>query len=97
MTYQAPVDDIAAALKTASGLDDKLANGLFPGLDAETIRAVENHQRRMRRGPPEERIHAAAITIRTGAGCPVALGLAKVHDPGRLRWKDAGPADFVVQ
>ena len=40
MTYQAPVDDIVFALKTAGGLDDLLANGVYPGLDEETIRAV---------------------------------------------------------
>jgi alkylation response protein AidB-like acyl-CoA dehydrogenase len=40
MTYQAPVDDIAFALKTAAGLDDLLERRLYDGLDAETIRAV---------------------------------------------------------
>ncbi len=40
MTYQAPVDDIVFALKTAAGLDGLLANGLYPGLDEDTIRAV---------------------------------------------------------
>ena len=40
MTYQAPVDDIVFALKTAAGLDDLIARGLYPGLDAETISAV---------------------------------------------------------
>ncbi len=40
MTYSAPVDDIFAALKSAANLDDRLANGSYPGLDAETIRAV---------------------------------------------------------
>ncbi len=40
MTYQAPVDDIVFALKTAAGLDDLLRRGLYAGLDAETIRAV---------------------------------------------------------
>lgn len=40
MTYQAPVDDIAFALKTAAGLDDLIGRGLYPGLDAETISAV---------------------------------------------------------
>ncbi len=40
MTYQAPVDDIVFALKTAAGLDDLLANGVYPGLDEDTIRAV---------------------------------------------------------
>ncbi|MBN9291640.1 MAG: acyl-CoA dehydrogenase N-terminal domain-containing protein, partial [Hyphomicrobium denitrificans] len=37
MTYQAPVDDIVFALKTAAGLDDLLRRGLYAGLDAETI------------------------------------------------------------
>ena len=40
MTYQAPVDDIAHALKTAAGLDDLLQRGLYRGLDAETIGVV---------------------------------------------------------
>lgn len=40
MTYQAPVDDIVFALKTAACLDDLIARGLYPGLDAETISAV---------------------------------------------------------
>jgi alkylation response protein AidB-like acyl-CoA dehydrogenase len=40
MTYQAPVDDIVFALKTAAGLDDLIARGLYPGLDAETMSAV---------------------------------------------------------
>ena len=40
MSYQAPVDDIVFALKAAAGLDSALANGLYEGLDAETIRAV---------------------------------------------------------
>ena len=40
MTYTAPVDDILSALKTVAHLDARLANGLYPGLDADTIRAV---------------------------------------------------------
>jgi acyl-CoA dehydrogenase len=40
MTYSAPVDDIVTALKTVADLDARLANGLYPGLDSETIRAV---------------------------------------------------------
>jgi alkylation response protein AidB-like acyl-CoA dehydrogenase len=40
MTYQAPVDDIVFALKTAAGLDDLIARGLFPGLDSDTIASV---------------------------------------------------------
>ncbi|WP_041320920.1 acyl-CoA dehydrogenase [Hyphomicrobium denitrificans] len=40
MTYQAPVDDIVFALKTAAGLDDLLQRGLYVGLDADTIGAV---------------------------------------------------------
>jgi acyl-CoA dehydrogenase len=40
MTYSAPVDDIVTALKTVADLDRRLANGLYPGLDVETIRAV---------------------------------------------------------
>ena len=40
MPYQAPVDDIVFALKTAAGLDELLAANLFDGLDADTVRAV---------------------------------------------------------
>ncbi len=40
MTYNAPVDDIFAALKAVADLDRRLSDGLYPGLDAETIRAV---------------------------------------------------------
>jgi acyl-CoA dehydrogenase len=40
MTYQAPVDDIMHALKTAAGLDGLIAEGVLEGLDEETIRAV---------------------------------------------------------
>ena len=40
MTYQAPVDDIMHALKTAAGLDGLIERGLLGGLDEETVRAV---------------------------------------------------------
>ena len=40
MTYSAPVDDIITALKTVADLDSRLADGTYPGLDADTIRAV---------------------------------------------------------
>ncbi len=40
MTYQAPVDDILHALKTAADLDQALAAGVYPGLDADTVRAI---------------------------------------------------------
>jgi 3-(methylsulfanyl)propanoyl-CoA dehydrogenase len=40
MTYQAPVDDIMHALKTAAGLDGLIADGVLEGVDEETIRAV---------------------------------------------------------
>ncbi|MBR2537175.1 MAG: acyl-CoA dehydrogenase [Hyphomicrobium sp.] len=40
MSYSAPVDDIVTALKTVADLDVRLANGLYPGLDADTVRAV---------------------------------------------------------
>jgi 3-(methylsulfanyl)propanoyl-CoA dehydrogenase len=40
MTYQAPVDDILHALKTAADLDDLIAHGLLDGVDEETIRAI---------------------------------------------------------
>jgi len=40
MTYQAPVDDIMQALKTAAGLDALLAKGTLASLDEDTIRAI---------------------------------------------------------
>ncbi len=40
MTYQAPVDDIMHALKTAAGLDGLITGGVLEGVDEETIRAV---------------------------------------------------------
>ncbi|HEY7553111.1 MAG TPA: acyl-CoA dehydrogenase [Hyphomicrobiaceae bacterium] len=40
MTYQAPVDDIMRALKTAAGLDGLIESGVLEGLDEDTIRAV---------------------------------------------------------
>jgi acyl-CoA dehydrogenase len=39
MTYSAPVDDIFVALKSAAGLESRMANG-NTGIDADTIRAV---------------------------------------------------------
>lgn len=40
MTYQAPVDDIMAALKSAGALDASMMTGGAEGLDAATIRAI---------------------------------------------------------
>ena len=40
MTYQAPVDDIMRALKTAAGLDGLISSGVYEGLDEDTVRAV---------------------------------------------------------
>jgi len=40
MTYQAPVDDIMLALKSAAGLDELIARGLLGEIDEATIRAV---------------------------------------------------------
>jgi acyl-CoA dehydrogenase len=40
MTYQAPVNDILFALKTAVDLNGLCARGVYPGLDEETVRAV---------------------------------------------------------
>jgi 3-(methylsulfanyl)propanoyl-CoA dehydrogenase len=40
MAYQAPVNDIILALKSAAGLEELLASDLFEGLDEETIEAV---------------------------------------------------------
>ncbi len=40
MTYQAPVDDIMRALKTAANLEGRLESGLYGDLDADTLVAV---------------------------------------------------------
>jgi acyl-CoA dehydrogenase len=40
MTYQAPVDDIMQALKSAAGLDELIERGLVGEIDEATIRAV---------------------------------------------------------
>jgi len=40
MTYQAPVDDILQALKSAAGLDELIQRGLLGSVDEDTIRAV---------------------------------------------------------
>jgi acyl-CoA dehydrogenase len=40
MTYAAPVNDMMLALKTAGDLDGLIARGIYPGLDADTVRAV---------------------------------------------------------
>jgi acyl-CoA dehydrogenase len=40
MAYQAPVDDIMQALKSAAGLDDLIQSGVLEGVDEDTIRAV---------------------------------------------------------
>ena len=40
MTYQAPVDDILAALKTLGRFDDHAASGMMGDLDLETVRAI---------------------------------------------------------
>ncbi len=40
MAYQAPVDDIMQALKTAAGLDDLIKSGILGSVDEDTIRAV---------------------------------------------------------
>ncbi len=40
MTYQVPVDDIMRALKTAVDLDGLIADGVYAGLDEDTVRAV---------------------------------------------------------
>src|SRR5262245_58796543 len=40
MTYQAPVDDILFALKTAAEVPGLIASGIYAGLDEETLGAV---------------------------------------------------------
>ncbi len=40
MSYQAPVDDIVHALKTAADLDDLIGRNILEGVDEDTIRAV---------------------------------------------------------
>jgi alkylation response protein AidB-like acyl-CoA dehydrogenase len=40
MAYQAPVDDIMHALKSAAGLDELVKDGVLDGVDEDTVRAV---------------------------------------------------------
>ena len=40
MAYQAPVDEIMHALKSAAGLDELIQGGVLEGVDEDTIRAV---------------------------------------------------------
>jgi acyl-CoA dehydrogenase len=40
MSYEAPVDDILAALKTVADLSGDMATGPAPGLDDDTLRAI---------------------------------------------------------
>jgi acyl-CoA dehydrogenase len=40
MTYQAPVDDILFALKTAADVSELMATGIYDALDDDTLRAV---------------------------------------------------------
>ncbi len=40
MTYQAPVDDILFALKSAVGVESLIESGIYEGLDEETLAAV---------------------------------------------------------
>src|SRR5262245_65417152 len=40
MPYQAPVDDIMQALKSAAGLDELIERGLLGEIDEATIRAI---------------------------------------------------------
>lgn len=40
MSYEAPVDDIMLALKTAGNLGELSEKGIYPGLDEDTIRSV---------------------------------------------------------
>lgn len=42
MAYQPPVNDILFALKSAAGLEDLINDGLYPGLEMETVAAVLN-------------------------------------------------------
>ena len=40
MAYQAPVNDIMHALKSAAGLDELIRDGVLAGVDEDTVRAV---------------------------------------------------------
>jgi acyl-CoA dehydrogenase len=40
MTYQAPVDDILFALKSAVGVDSLVSSGIYEGLDTDTLAAI---------------------------------------------------------
>ena len=49
MTYQAPVDDIMQALKSAAGIEELIAENVFDDLDMDTIRAVVEEAGRLGR------------------------------------------------
>lgn len=40
MTYEAPVEDLVLALKSAAGIEDLISSGVYEGLDIETIAAI---------------------------------------------------------
>ena len=58
------------------------------------VGGVEGHQHRVRAGPLEPGVQAAAIAVGAGALDPLgAAGVGQLGDPGRLRRTDARPAD----
>ena len=77
MTYQAPVDDILHALKTAAGLDDLVGRGLLDGVDEDTIRAVLGGSRQVR-------VRGARSPERAGRPRRLQAGRRQGGDAARL-------------
>ena len=57
------------------------------------VGGVEDRQAGVRRGSPEERVHAAPVAVAAEVGDPVLRHLREAVDALRLRREDAGPAD----
>jgi len=80
MTYQAPVEDILFTLKTAAGLDELIARGIYDGLDEDTLRAIVEEAGRfgaevlapLNRVGDVERAVLSGGNVNTAAGWPEA-------------------------
>ncbi len=80
MTYQAPVDDILSALKSAADLEALSAAGVTEGLDEDTIRAILEEAGKLSSG-----VLAPLNKVGDDVGSKLVDGRV-VTPPG---WKDA--------
>ena len=87
MTYQAPVDDILAALKVAAHLDARLESGVYGDLDADTARSIlDEVSKLIWDGSVEgwnEGTHLAEASARAGLDL-AELDRAIEQDPGHF-------------